>query len=109
MRKESYKSELIRVQRLINIKMSKAYRTVSHEALCILTGMTPIELKIEEAARLYYCTRGNTNDRTNFVGDTGVRKWQHLVDATIRLLKEEEEKNPIEIFTDGSRPERGVV
>ena len=45
MEKESYKSKLIRVQRLVNIKMAKAYRTVSHEALCILTGMTPIEIK----------------------------------------------------------------
>ena len=51
LRKESYKMKLIRVQRLINIKMAKAYRTVSHEALCILTGVTPIEIKIEEAAQ----------------------------------------------------------
>jgi len=47
MKKESYKCKLIRVQRLINIKMAKAYRTVSHKALCILTGITPIEIKIE--------------------------------------------------------------
>ena len=70
--------------------------------------MTPIELKIEEAARLYYSTTGNTNDRTNFDRDTGVRKWQNPADAIIRVLKEEQEKNPIEIFTDGSRSERGV-
>ena len=44
---ESYKTKLIRVQRLINIKIAKAYRTVSTEALCILTGMTPIAIKIE--------------------------------------------------------------
>ena len=108
MRKESYKSELIRVQRLINVKMSKADRMVSHEALSILTGMSPIELKIEEAVRLYYSTRGNTNDKTNFERDMGVRKWQHPADSIIRVLKEEEEKNPIVIFTDGRRSERGV-
>jgi hypothetical protein len=51
--KESYKAKLIRVKRLINIKIAKAYRTVSHEALCILTGMTPINIKIEEASQLY--------------------------------------------------------
>jgi len=108
MRKESYNSELIRLQRLININMSKAYRTVSHEALCILTGMTHIEFKFEEAARLYYSARGNTNDKTYFDRDTGVRKWQHPADAIKRVLKKEEEKNTIEIFTDGSRSERGV-
>jgi len=48
--------------------MAKAYRTVSHEALCVLTGMTPIEIKIEEAAQLYHAIRGNrnTNDNTQF-------------------------------------------
>ena len=66
MGKESYKSKLITVHWLINIKMAKAYRTVSHEALCILTGMTPIEIKIEEAAQLYYATRGNTNEKNTF-------------------------------------------
>jgi hypothetical protein len=50
--KEKYKNKVTRVQRLINIKMAKAYRTVSSEALRVVTGMTPIHLKIEEAAEL---------------------------------------------------------
>ena len=44
MKKEKYKNKLTRVQRLINIKMAKAYRTVSSEALCVVTGMTPIHI-----------------------------------------------------------------
>ena len=108
MGKESYKSKLIRVQRLINIKTAKAYRTVSHEALCTFTGMTPIEIKIEEVAQIYYATRGNTKDKTHFERGTGVRKWQHPADVIIRVLKEEEEKSPIQIFTNGSRSGRGV-
>jgi len=71
--------------------------------------MSPIEIKIEEAAQLYYATRGNTNNKTQFERDMSVRKWQHPADAIIRELKKEEEKNPIQIFTDGSRSERGVV
>ena len=59
MEKEKYKSKVTRVQRLINIKMAKTYRTVSKEALCVVTGMTPIHIKIEEAARLYQYTRGS--------------------------------------------------
>ena len=43
--KVSYKSKLVRVQRLINIRIAKAYRTVSNEALCILTGLIPLPLK----------------------------------------------------------------
>ena len=32
------------VQKLINIKIAKAYRTVSNEALCIITGLKPIHI-----------------------------------------------------------------
>ena len=32
----SYEAKLIRIQRLINIKIAKAYRTVSNEALCVI-------------------------------------------------------------------------
>jgi hypothetical protein len=34
------KHKLVRIQRLINVKIAKAYRTVSNEALCIITGLT---------------------------------------------------------------------
>jgi len=51
LRKENYKTRLLRVQRLINIKMAKAYRTVSNEALRVLTGMMPIDIKIDQDAQ----------------------------------------------------------
>jgi hypothetical protein len=41
MDKACYKLKLVRIQRLINIKIAKAYRTMLNEALCILTGLTP--------------------------------------------------------------------
>ena len=41
----SYKSKLVRVQRLLNIRIETAYRTVSNEALCILTGLILTPLK----------------------------------------------------------------
>jgi hypothetical protein len=37
----------------MNIKIAKAYRTTSNEALCTLTGITPIEIKAEESANVY--------------------------------------------------------
>ena len=48
-------------QRLINIKIAKAYRTTSNDALSILTGTTPIEIKAEGAANLYRITRDIQN------------------------------------------------
>ena len=43
----------IRVQRLMNIRVAKALRTTSSEALCVVTGMTPIIIKTEEADKQY--------------------------------------------------------
>ena len=89
--------------------MATAYRTVSHEALCIITGMTPIELKIEKATQIYQANRVNKNGNKNFEADTTPINWQHPADAAIRTHKEEEEEdNPIQIFTDSSKSERGV-
>ena len=48
LKRHCYKAKLIRIQRLINLKIAKAYRTVSNEALCIISGITPINIKIEE-------------------------------------------------------------
>jgi len=47
------------IQRLINIKIARAYRTTSHEALCVLTGITLIQIELRSQAKVYYITRGN--------------------------------------------------
>jgi hypothetical protein len=50
--KYSYiRPKYIRVQRLINIRMVKAFRKTSSEALYSVTGMTPIIIKTEEAVK----------------------------------------------------------
>jgi hypothetical protein len=54
--KVTYKTKLIRVQKLINIRIAKSYRTVSNEALCIINGLTPIDIKLEETAQLFQIT-----------------------------------------------------
>jgi len=48
-----YRSKIIRIQMLINIKIAKAYRTVSNEALCVKTGLIPINIKIDETVMYY--------------------------------------------------------
>jgi len=49
-----------RVQRLINMKIARAYRTTSYEALCVLKGITPILIELRNQVKIYYNTRGNT-------------------------------------------------
>ena len=62
-----YKQKIVRVQRLINIKFPKAYRTVSNEALCMITGLTPIDIKIEEFASLFQITKGRTKKQVALI------------------------------------------
>jgi heptaprenylglyceryl phosphate synthase len=59
MEKKWNKTTYGRVQRLMNIKIAKAYCMTSNEALCILTGTTPIDIKAEETAKLYHMTRAD--------------------------------------------------
>jgi hypothetical protein len=51
----------IRVQRIINLRIAKAFCTTSNEALCIVADTTPILLKIEEAVRIYNLKKGRRN------------------------------------------------
>ena len=89
----------------MNIKIAKAYRTTSDEALCILTGTTPIELKAEEAANLYRITR----DKQDHQLDQEVEpKIGHTRQTQLKLMSNRKETNTIQIFTDGSKNERGV-
>jgi len=56
-----YKAKILRIQKLINIRIIKAYRTVSKEALCVITGIIPINIKIEETANYSEYVKGNGN------------------------------------------------
>ena len=105
---ESCKGKLIRVQRTINRKIAKAYRTVSNEALCVLTGLTPITIKIKEMAKLYHLTRGNTNKKEQVNNNMEVKYWQHPAETVARILEDTDERSPIQIFTDGSKTHKGV-
>jgi ribonuclease HI len=116
--KASYKTKLIRIQRLMNIRIAKSYRTVSNEALCVITGLIPIDIKIEETAQLLQITKRNkglehsTNcDRTNnrpqnIDYDVQPEDWLHPAD-TVRITEHQEE-DALQLFTDGSKSEQGV-
>jgi hypothetical protein len=62
-KKECNRAKFVRVQRLISLRIAKAYCTISHEALCILTGLTPINIKVEKVVTLYNITTGRINQK----------------------------------------------
>jgi len=81
---------------------------VSNEALCILTGLTPIAIKIDEAAQYYQLTRGSTNEEAQTDCDMGVKHWHHPAETITFLTEDNEETSTIQIFTDGSKSEQGA-
>ena len=90
----------------MNIKIAKAYRTISNDALCILTGNTPIVIKAEETANIYRITRDRQNHQLEHEAEP--KDWTHPADS-VRISEQNEAKeHTIEIFTDGSKNEHGV-
>jgi len=53
-----YKVKINRTQRHKNLIIARAYRTVSNEALCVINGITPIHIKVDEIGRGYEITQG---------------------------------------------------
>jgi hypothetical protein len=81
---------------------------VSNNALCILTGLTPISIKIQEASQFYQLNKGNRREELLVDRDMGVKYW-HLHAETVNFLTESNEaEGLIQIFTDGSKSEQGV-
>ena len=102
--KECNKTVYNRVQRLINIKITKAFRTTSSEALCTLTGLIPIVIRVEEAAKLYNIMRKRQAHAIDH--EVQPKDWLHPADS-VRITEKHDEQ-AIQIFTDGSTSEHGV-
>ena len=47
-----YKAKINRIQRHINLRIARPYRTVSNEALCLINCITTIHIKIDEIGRV---------------------------------------------------------
>jgi len=82
--------------------LGKAYRTLSNEAICVVTGMMPIDIKIE-ALQLHQQTKDMANKNTNFDKDMEARNWKNPAEASIGNTDENEETGTLYIFTDGSK------
>ena len=78
-------------------------------ALCILTGLTPIAIKLEELVELYQLTRGSRKEEANIDHDVGIKHWLHHPSITTSILTDKhEDTSAIQIYTDGSKTAQGV-
>jgi ribonuclease HI len=87
------------VKRIMNIKIARAFSTLSYEASCVLAGVRPIWLVIEEKAQNYKATHNNNE----FDAPLEVKHWPHPAEIPSLKAPIEIPLNVINIFTDGSK------
>ena len=86
--------------------MAKAYRTTSSKALRMMTGMTPIILKLEEVVKRYTINRGRGNCTTELDHDVEFQYWPHLAEVvTIKEVVGYDETS-VQAYTDGSKHDK---
>jgi ribonuclease HI len=95
--------KLQRVQRLINIKMAKAHRTVSFEASCVLAGVPPIGIIIQERARLYKIIHNTERGEHKCEQPQPVKDWPHPSMRPTCMEPQDSTQYSKVIFTDGSK------
>jgi ribonuclease HI len=95
-------------QRLINIKIAKAYRTISYDASCVLAGVQPIGIEIEGKTILYKKKHSTGKGDKEWDTPLSVTDWPHPA----QRAEIQETTGAItyhtEIFTDGSKTENKV-
>ena len=118
---------LQRVQRMINIKIAKAYRTIPFEASCMMAGVPPIELVIEEKASRHIIKHNPDYDtplpvtewlhptqrrigRVTLPADREVelKNWPNPANEAKTTEAKGCEQRTILIYTDGSKNDQGV-
>jgi len=99
---EHNRQKYIRVQRLINIRIAKAFRTTSSEALCMLTGMTAILIKLEKETARHKIKQNSAHRDKEWDCDVGIKNWPHPAEVgAIHEVVGNEERS-IQVYTDGA-------
>ena len=89
-----------RIQRLINITIAKAYQTISYDASCVIAGLRPIQITVDQKLRTYMTTKINNLE---YDAPLEVRYWQHPAELAIILEVENDTMYTTEVYTDGSK------
>ena len=78
---------------------------MSNEALCVINGIKPIHIKVDEIGRMYEITQGIG---TQYHRDMELENWTHPATHIKTIEGEEESLHPIQAYTDGSKSDLGV-
>jgi hypothetical protein len=91
--KKCNKVKYVRVQRIISLRIAKAYRTLSREAFCILTGITPVHIKVQEVATQYNITIGRSTQKYQIDKAENPRNRLHTVDIVTSTTQKTKERS----------------
>jgi len=78
----------------MNIRIAKAFRITSSEALCILAGTTPIIIRTEEAAKQYFLKKGKWALIQSIDLEVELKNWPHPADVAAFIEVEEYDDKP---------------
>jgi hypothetical protein len=88
--------------------MAKAFRTTSSEALCILTGITPIIIRTEEPVKQYNIRKSRGSQTLELDNVVELKDWPHPADAVIITETKDCKDQTVQVYRDGSKCENGV-
>ena len=108
MRFEYNRVKYLRIQRLMNIKIAKAFPTTSSEAPCILAGTTQIIIRMEETVKQYFLRKGKGALAQSIDIEVERKNWPYPADVVAFIEVKEYDDKTIQIYTDGSKNEQGV-
>ena len=101
--KHKYLQKLQSAQRLINIKIAKADRTVSFEASCVIAGVPPIGLVINGKVQIYKRKHGLENRDIVCNTPLPVHEWPHPARQVTINETNEATTYPMKIYMDWSK------
>ena len=107
LRKQKNLNKLKRVQRIINVTIAKAYKTLSYEASCVIAGIKPIAISISETAQIYRAIHSST-DTPGIDAPLNKENWPHPAERITVDEIVESNNYKIEMFTDGSKIQGNV-
>jgi len=99
--KQTLLRKLQSTQRLINIKITKSYSTISYEASCVMAGALPIGILIAGKAPMCKIKQGLGNCEQAYDMPLPPGEWLHPAQRLTIAETKEKTKYPIEIYTDG--------
>jgi hypothetical protein len=81
---QRHKVDLLKAQRIMALRVCRAYRTASTDAVLVLAGLVPLNLMAEERKRLFELSASLNEDERRRERSVTMGKWQEGWDSSQR-------------------------